>query len=103
MLELQAVETWCPQRSHLLQVADYGPQQLYPFQLTQMLLLQTSSPAMAMSSSSFGGLRPSASAPAPDENIYEEPHRRAEGDGWRQPGDHFVSILFHCLYVTWLA
>ena len=48
---------------------------------------------MAMSSSSFGGLRPSA--PAPDENIYEEPQRRRESEEWRRPGEHFLSISFH--------
>ena len=46
-----------------------------------------------MSSSSFGGLRPSA--PAPDENIYEEPQRRRESEEWRRPGEHFLSISFH--------
>jgi hypothetical protein len=44
----------------------------------------TFSPAMAMSSSSFGGLRPSA--PTPDENIYEEPQRRRDSEEWRRPG-----------------
>jgi len=46
----------------------------------------TFTPAMAMSSSSFGGLRPSA--PAPDENIYEEPQRSRESEDWRRPGSH---------------
>jgi len=39
---------------------------------------------MAMSSSSFGGLRPTA--PTPDENIYEEPQRRRDSEEWRRPG-----------------
>lgn len=44
----------------------------------------TFTPAMAMSSSSFGGLRPSG--PTPDENIYEEPQRRRDSEEWRRPG-----------------
>ena len=46
---------------------------------------------MAMSSSSFGGLRPSA--PTPDENIYEEPQRRRDSEEWRRPGE--PSICFY--------
>ena len=46
---------------------------------------------MAMSSSSFGGLRPTA--PTPDENIYEEPQRRRDSEEWRRPGE--PSICFY--------
>ena len=52
--------------------------------------------AMAMSSSSFGGLPPSA--PAMDENVYEELQRRRAVEEWRRPphpGEHFVSIWLH--------
>lgn len=43
----------------------------------------TFTPAMAMSSSSFGGLPPSA--PAMDENVYEELQRRRAVEEWRRP------------------
>ena len=49
-----------------------------------------------MSSSSFGGLPPSA--PAMDENVYEELQRRRAVEEWRRPphpGKHFVSIWLH--------
>jgi len=45
---------------------------------------------MAMSSSSFGGVRPSGATP--DENIYEEPQRRRDSEEWRRPGSDLVGL-----------
>ena len=58
-------------------------------------------PAMAMSSSSFGGVRPSGATP--DENIYEEPQRRRDSEEWRRPGEQFASMYIgHCiLYIVY--